>query len=78
MAEKRGIEIRPSASKLQYNIDDLDSNSQYNIEVNKYDLSLNYFSKKIWTAKPRKVAYVNTLSPKNYVSNKNNVAFDKT
>ena len=34
MAEKRGIEIRPSASKLQYTIEDLDSNSQYNIEVN--------------------------------------------
>ncbi|XP_022315951.2 receptor-type tyrosine-protein phosphatase mu-like isoform X6 [Crassostrea virginica] len=33
MAEKRGIEIRPSASKLQYTIEDLDSNSQYNIEV---------------------------------------------
>nr|XP_022315948.1 receptor-type tyrosine-protein phosphatase kappa-like isoform X2 [Crassostrea virginica] len=33
MAEKRGIEIRPSASKLQYTIEDLDSNSQYNVEV---------------------------------------------
>ena len=69
MAEKRGIEIRPSASKLQYTIEDLDSNSQYNIEVNKYDLSLNSFSKKIWIAKPRKIVYVNTLSPKIYASN---------
>lgn len=39
MAQTTGIEIRPTSSEMEYTIEDLESNTQYNLEVIVFKLS---------------------------------------